>query len=118
MQIVATPKQVFLMKNANPDELLDCMNTLRLTSWFMYSPDEHLKRIALRMTRESYDAGDVIIHEGAKHEKLWIVYSGVVSRWRQVHGISHLMEEDERGGATGLFHIMNADPCYASAKCQ
>ena len=48
---------------------------------------------------------------------MWVVSSGSVARWRNIEGQNHLMEIDDRGGTAGFYYIMNADTCYATAKC-
>ena len=116
---VVSPRNILPMTNADEDsqELKNCIATLKLTPWFMFCSDKILLKVAKKCLKETYEVGDIIIKQGDRHDKMFVVSSGSVARWRNIEGSSHLMEIDERGGTGGFYYIMNAETCYATAKC-
>ena len=119
MNVMISPRNSTSLQNVDTDsqDYKNCISTLRLTPWFMFCSDANLEKVARKCHKESYEVGDIIIRQGEKHNKMWVVSSGSVARWRSIEGQNHLMEIDDRGGTAGFYYIMNADTCYATAKC-
>lgn len=117
----SSPKSSLAVRKAGTAEEKHCTETLKLTAWFAKCSDNTLKKVAAKMVKEEYAQGDVIINQGDEHEKIWIISSGTVYRWRKI-GVhspkNHVVAVDERTGAIGMFHILPSEPCYATAVCQ
>lgn len=111
------PKCSKPLNDADEKEIHLCIETLKLTPWFMFCSEKTLKAVAKKMKKETFHTGDIIIQQGVPHEKMWVVSSGSVARWRHINDKNHLMEVDERGGTNGFYYIMQRAPCYATAKC-
>ena len=56
------------------------METLKMSCWFMFCSEETLRLVAMKMMKEEYQTGDIIIHEGEPTTRLLVVAKGSVDR--------------------------------------
>ncbi|MCP4755242.1 MAG: response regulator [Proteobacteria bacterium] len=90
------------------DDILEILKKARLFTQFT---DENLSHLISRSTVEKFGQGDVIIREGRKNEKVYIILSGVVAVYAENEYILKLRRQ---GDIVGEMSVITKSPTTAS----
>ena len=91
------------------------MASLRATATFAGVSDDVLRELSSRMTVLSLGDGDVLIHQGANCEELYVVLSGALDTSTvDARGMTHTLDEVEPGKIVGGISVFSATPAPAT----
>jgi len=105
------------MTQLNRDQLEECTKLLRNSVLMSKCTDEQLKNIASKMTRVHYDKGQLLMKEGERQNRLYVISDGEVVRQKKLGGKYHDVNTYMGGMTVGSLHILKQDPCYATTRC-
>ena len=74
---------------------------LRSVQLFEHMPNQALDRLALAFERHKFSDGEVVLHQGDRGDRLYLVELGTVDLMRTDAGHTHRLARVEAGGYFG-----------------
>ena len=103
------------MTTTLPSDEPALMASLRATATFAGVSDDVLRELSSRMTVLSLGDGDVLIHQGANCDELYVVLSGALNTSAvDARGMTHTLGEVEPGKIVGGISVFSATPAPAT----
>ena len=93
------------IKTKNPVKLLNRISKLQENYLFQNLSRKTLEKISIKMTKEKYKNGDVIVNEGTIGNKFYLIYKGRVKITKDGKYLRHL----ETGNCFGERAILTSD---------
>ena len=101
-----------------PAEMRECTLLLRKSPMFSGSPDPHLRRLARHMRRVEFEAGEVLVREGAPQNFMFALAKGDVRKLRTVDGEQRIVVDSstERRVTFGSYRMLRHARSDATVK--
>lgn len=98
------------------EEQAECASLLTNSVMFKYCSQEKLGNLCQNMEKAIYEKGELLLHQGEKSNRMFVIASGQVQRLREQNGQLHKVDTAKCGNTVGSLHLIREEPCYATAQ--